>query len=291
MIKILKNSNLTVKIATHGAELSSALASDGFEFIRQKDDRWANSSPILFPVCGRLKNNEYRLGGKRYDLTPHGFILHSDFEVLSEASDSVTLVFHSNEQSRRVYPFDLTVTVEYTLVGKTLKSSYTVKNNSSAPMPFMIGLHPAFKLPLGEGIKTNEHKIDFGRKRLTYHPLCNGCFVSKKSEEWDIPDGVYTINEEAIYENDTLVFANAPSKVRLYADGTTREVKMEYSPEFSYFCIWKRADKDDKYLCLEPWTSVPTEGLLDECFDGREDMFSLSPNSEMSFFCNITFEF
>lgn len=291
MIKTLKNSYLSVGISTHGAELSSARARDGFEFIRARDGKWGNSAPILFPVCGRLKNNEYTLGGKRYKMTPHGFILHSDFSVVCERENSLTLTFSSNEESLKAYPFLLDFTVNYTLDGQTLKSTYAVKNNSSVPMPFMIGLHPAFALPLKEGAMTDEHKVYFGRCELPVHPLCNGCFVSKSTYTKALTDGAYSVREEEIYENDTIVFKDAPNRVRLFTEGSAREVAMEYSPEFSYFCIWKRADREDKFLCLEPWTSVPTEGVHDECFDGRDDMFTLSPGEEMSFFCNITFTF
>ena len=66
---------------------------------------------------------------------------------------------------------------------------------------------------------------------------------------------------------------------------------MNYSPEFGYFCIWKLPDPRDMYICLEPWTSVPTEGVEDECFDGRAHMFSLAPDNTKSFWCDISFKF
>ena len=291
MLKTIRNSHLSVSITTRGAEITSALAADGFEFIRPRDGKWGKSAPILFPICGTLKNNEYTLGGKRYEMTPHGFISSSDFSVECESEGSLTLKLSSSSESLKVYPFELEFTATYTLDGNTLRSTYAVKNNSDAPMPFMIGLHPAFALPLKEGAEINEHKIDFGKSELPVHPLCNGNFVSKESYAKALTNGVYSVNEEEICKSGTVVFANAPNKVRLFTEGAVRNVSMEYSPEFSYFCIWKRSDPTDKYLCLEPWTSIPSEGVHDECFDARDDMFTLQPGEEMSFFCNITFTF
>ena len=42
---------------------------------------WAKQSPVLFPIVGGLKNNEYSFENKNYQLTRHGFARDNDFEV------------------------------------------------------------------------------------------------------------------------------------------------------------------------------------------------------------------
>ena len=69
MSKIIKLSNgiLNVEISTLGAEIQSVEKS-GFENIWCADpDVWNGHAPILFPVCGRLKDNKYSFDGKEYE--------------------------------------------------------------------------------------------------------------------------------------------------------------------------------------------------------------------------------
>jgi len=49
---VIKNSDLTVKIAKKGAEIKSILRG-GVEYMWSADPKfWAQSAPIMFPMCG-----------------------------------------------------------------------------------------------------------------------------------------------------------------------------------------------------------------------------------------------
>jgi hypothetical protein len=63
----LKNEYLTVQFKTLGGQLTSIKDKDGLEYLWQADPNyWNGQAPILFPICGSLRNDWaiYRLSRK-----------------------------------------------------------------------------------------------------------------------------------------------------------------------------------------------------------------------------------
>jgi galactose mutarotase-like enzyme len=60
LITKIENKLLTVAINDIGAELISIVSkNDNTEYLWQKDEKvWGRQAPILFPIVGRLKDNE-----------------------------------------------------------------------------------------------------------------------------------------------------------------------------------------------------------------------------------------
>ena len=77
----LKNDKLTVKIEELGAEIRSIVC-EGKEYMWGADPAiWSGTAPIMFPICGGLKEDKYLYNGNEYTLTKHGFAKLSVFEV------------------------------------------------------------------------------------------------------------------------------------------------------------------------------------------------------------------
>ena len=69
----ISNKYLTVTINSLGAEVES-IKKEGREILWEGNpDIWAEHSPILFPICGGLKNNKFIFGGKEYNMPKHGY--------------------------------------------------------------------------------------------------------------------------------------------------------------------------------------------------------------------------
>ena len=84
MSEIIKISNgvISAEISAMGAELIS-LMKDGFENIWDGNPEiWDGHAPILFPVCGQLKDGKFTYRGKEYFMDGHGFAKHSLFSGL-----------------------------------------------------------------------------------------------------------------------------------------------------------------------------------------------------------------
>lgn len=165
--------NLRAYVApTHGADLAGIeLRHDGrwLELLyRGRDYRptpgWTGKAPILWPAVGR--NFPYRsdsgqraglgwiLHGTVYPLPIHGFARDRAWTIVRrgvcDGSSFLTLALSDDTQTRRMYPFGFTVTTEYRLWRNALYIRQTVRaaRANREPMPFSIGNHITFRIPL-----------------------------------------------------------------------------------------------------------------------------------------------
>ena len=82
MIITLKNDRLTVDIDTLGAEMQAVTGADGTQYLWGGDAAyWGNRATNLFPHVGRLTDQAYTVGGKRYQMGIHGFLRHMETEA------------------------------------------------------------------------------------------------------------------------------------------------------------------------------------------------------------------
>src|SRR6195952_336916 len=102
---ILKSSGITATIKADGAELCSLKNAEGLELLWQAGEGWPRHSPLLFPIIGRLKNDELHHRGKTYPMNQHGVARDHRFEWLDRQLDSCTLVLTDNAATRSRYPF------------------------------------------------------------------------------------------------------------------------------------------------------------------------------------------
>ncbi len=61
----IRSGGLTATVKAQGAELCS-LKNAGVEFLWQAGPAWTRHAPLLFPIVGRLVNDEMRHRGKTY---------------------------------------------------------------------------------------------------------------------------------------------------------------------------------------------------------------------------------
>ena len=151
----------------HGGELSGLsvfIEGRWQELIyRAKDysDRagWRGKAPLLWPATGVSISasggrGSYTEGGRLYEMPMHGFARTQPWAVLQKVSspDSsvVILGLSDSDRSRSLYPFGFGLKVEYRVDSCGLHIGYRVSaaaDNESA-MPFSIGNHITFRLPL-----------------------------------------------------------------------------------------------------------------------------------------------
>ena len=101
--------------------------------------------------------------------------------------------------------------------------------------------------------------------------------------------GKYYLNEEEIYANDTMIFKDAPKSVRLAGGAQKRKLTLEYSDNLPYLCIWKYPASSARYVCLEPWSDIPSDGETAENFLSRQ-MSRLSPSETEDYKYTLTLE-
>ena len=287
MTYTLKNDNLTVEINALGAEVISVRDKSGYEFIWNGAE-WSGHAPILFPTCGKLLDGKFTSRGRVYEMKSHGFAKRSEFTATEASDTAITFVLESNAETLACYPFDFKLEAKYELDENKLCLTLNVVNAGKHVMPYMIGWHPGFTL--GGTKEICSHYVSFGETReVTWHPLQHGAFVNPFYSSYPLKSGKYYLNEEEIYANDTMIFKDVPSTVKLAGGGQKHSVTLSYSENLPYLCIWKAPSSAARFICLEPWSSVPSDGETPENFDSRP-MARLEAGSSEEYSYSVIFE-
>jgi len=276
------NEFLSVSIDSCGAQLRSVLSSGGTEYLWQGDERyWCDSSPVLFPYIARLYDNSYTYCGKRYNMGIHGFAAQSEFRAENIRDDSVTMVLCESEATLRQYPFRFRLGITYSLSGSELHVRYSVKNEDNKPMPYAVGGHPGFNVPLCDGTDFEDYFLCFDEACA---PLRVGftdeLYLSGEDCPYPLENGRIIRLSHSLFDEDAVILKNTAKRISLASLKTARSVTMSF-PGFDYFGIWHMPCSDAPYVCLEPWTSLPSrQGVIEE-FTEKEDMLSLNAGEEL----------
>ena len=277
MIYTIKSDKLTASINSTGAELISVKSSEQ-EFIWQ-GGVWKEHAPLLFPACGRIVKDTYTYGGKEYKMGIHGFARRGEFSLCEISESRVVLALEDDESTRASYPFKFRLTAEYALDGSQLNVRFTVSNKDEKAMPFMFGWHPGFVL-WGEA-PIDSFVLDFGDTGcLTQHLTNDMKFISGAIASYPIEGGKYRLCEEEMYSQDTLIFSDTLGKVTMTSDDSKHSVEVSWSDNLPYLALWKWALSDARYLCIEPWSGLPGNGVGPEIWEDRLNITLQSGESE-----------
>ena len=291
---VIKNLHYALTVSDKGAEMVSLKRDTGAELMWQCEDEelWCDHAPLLFPVCGQLKGKGFYYKGVRYDMGGHGFIKNAIFTPVLTEESKLVLTTSSSEETKKIYPFDFTLTATYELCDDKILFSVSVKNDGNEPLPHMFGWHPGFVLPTDSGCDIEDYAIRFrgDYEKLTWTPLQHGCFARPYGEDYPIKDSKYILSEDEIYKNDTMIFSDCGSSVELSAKDGGFKLNMSWSDNLPYLCVWKEPLNDAKFICLEPWTGTPNDGEVEEDFETRK-MERLLPGNEAVYSYELSFEF
>lgn len=245
---ILKNGQLTIKIKPYGAELAGISDNKtGREYLWQGEPSiWSGQSPILFPIVGRLCSDSFTYRDKKYYLPKHGFARKSQFEILMASDEKASFRLEASEETRRVYPFDFALTVEYALKDKTLAVSNTVKNLGNDEMYFSLGAHPAFNIEIGDFVKFSDYET-FTTLLFNESGLMSGeKTLAKRRKSIEIT--------EHIFDGDALFFPNLASTSAKIVSKSGRELlKMDFG-KVPFVGLW--AKPGAPFVCIEPWHGI-----------------------------------
>jgi galactose mutarotase-like enzyme len=251
----LSNETLAIKVDAKGAELLSIYNNQSnLEYIWSAQPVWPKTSPTLFPVVGALKNGKYSFEGKDYSLPRHGFARDHYFELEEQTATSLTFRLDASDQTRAVYPFEFTFKVVYTLHGTRLSVSFVVENTGSGEMYFSVGAHPAFAVPLQQGLTYDDYFLQFDENETAPRwPILENGVIS------DTPVSLLQDTDRLplrkdLFERDAIVFKDLEStSISLVSDRSPHGVSLSFEG-FPYMGIW--AAKGADFVCIEPWCGL-----------------------------------
>lgn len=279
---IIKNDCLEVCITTKGAQIKSVKGDKEYMW-EGNPEIWGKHAPVLFPICGTLKDGKYTYNGKEYSMQSHGFAPKMDYSVREHTEDSLSLFITDNEETLKSYPFNFDFEVKFTLNGTSLKVEYNVTNKGKDELYYSVGCHEAYACP--EGIE--EYYLEFDKKLDLKEYTLEGPFMSGDTKPFAKDCDIIPLTEK-LFENDSTCFKNMGTySVTLKNKQGTRMVKVDY-PDFDYFIIWHIPGAP--YICLEPWKGFPDYTATDGDFTKKDGIIKVEAGQISKSEHTITFE-
>jgi galactose mutarotase-like enzyme len=283
MLYNLENALASVEVDSQGAELSGfTLVSTGRQYIwAAEPEVWARHAPILFPIVGKLKMNEYRYKDKTYYLPQHGFARDMAFTLRAQSENSLEFELKESEATLKVFPFQFVLRVKYVLVGTCLNISYTVLNPSETePLYFSIGAHPGFNTQANPDESKPNYYLEFSEPETLYRvPLEAGLLLEPETEPF-IENATRIPLTDSLFARDALVFENHKSgAMALKCEQSTYSVQIGIKAP--YLGIW--AKDGAPFVCIEPWEGIADSKQASGQFADKKGIKFLAPGGSFAF--------
>lgn len=258
-VHTLESETLRIQVSDHGGELVSIVKkSTGQEYLWNADPKfWGRHSPILFPFVGANTNQSFTYQGKTYPMTSHGFARDMEFELISKTENEIWHRLVSNEETKKIYPFDFVLETGFRLFQNQIIVLWRVENESEGDMYFQIGAHPAFLCPLKEGTR-EEHKIMFeGVSIVNTRRITKGLAKSELSQLEFIKEehgmkkyGALPVTEH-LFDDDVYIVEGHQTREVGLADQKGIYVSVKFDAPL--FGVWAPKGEDVPFVCIEPW--------------------------------------
>lgn len=278
MIYTLRNSEMEVQVSSKGGELVSLRDAEQTEYIWIGDAMyWKRHAPQLFPCIGRLTNNQYRMDGALHEMGQHGFLRDYELTKIEESETSLHLRLTSDASTRQLYDRVWTVDIFYSLCGKTLSVKFQVRNCDTRTMRFGYGIHPGFNVPLNPALRFEDYRLDFHEASIPKQmELTERYTISGGMHDYALEEGRYLPLQHSLFDHDAIILKDMPHTVTLGSQKDEKKVTVAF-PDMPYLGIWHAPETDAPFVCIEPWSSLPsTDGLVDE-FETKPDFITVEP--------------
>ncbi|MGY3499996.1 aldose 1-epimerase family protein [Bradyrhizobium sp. USDA 4471] len=275
----IRSGGLCATIKAQGAEMCSLRHDDGTEFVWQAGPAWPRHAPLLFPIVGRLANDELRHRGKRYRLTQHGFARDNRF-VWAERGDSrCVLVLEDSEATRALYPFAFRLTATYALDDTGLDLTLTVTNTGKETLPASVGGHPAFNWPLQAGVTKESYALTFAQAEPSPIRRVEGGLMRVAAEPSPVQGTVLPLSE-SLFVDDAVIFDQINSTAVRYAsgDGGGPWLTMSWRG-FRELGVWSKTS-GAPFLCIEPWRGYASPIGFEGEFVDKPGLMHIVPGAE-----------
>ena len=257
----IHNEFLTLTVDTHGAEAVSLKNAAGQEMLWQADPAvWKRHAPILFPWTGKLTGGAFTHKGKTYPGGQHGFARDLEHTLLRAEGDTIQLELRADDAIKAErFPYDFVLTSTFRLEGKTVHHTLQVTNPGTEELRFGIGFHPAFNVPFDAKHTTTDYEFRFDQPEspmiLDAYP--NGLLTGKCGYRWKNEQSIPLTDD--LFENDSFCMAGLRSRtLGIYEKDTGKGIVCNVEG-YPYTLIWSAPAKPVRFVCIEPWHSLPGE--------------------------------
>ena len=270
---------LSAQIDATGAQLMS-LKLDGGEYLWQGDERfWPRRAPVLFPIVGCLRNDFAMSAQGEVHLKRHGVARLYDHAVMEQTPLSVTYELVSSDETRAAYPFDFNLNMSYSVDGERLTQTFTVTNTGEVDLPFTLGGHPAFNVPVPgeEGASFSDYELVFPERWTASVPTID----EKGLHDFSVMHELFRdadrlqLSHELIDRLLTVVFVDVPGRSVRLEGPSGHGVELSFDG-FDYLGVWT-ASSDAPFVAIEPWVGCATAYDESNVFEEKRGTIVLAP--------------
>ena len=253
--------------------------------------------PILFPFPNRIRAGKFSWGGKDYSLPVtdkfgnaiHGLCLDRPWRVIEQKDDLVTGQFQLSVDAPdrlHLWPTDFVIEVDYEIIHNRLRANFRIGNPSNRALPWGLGTHPYFKLPLSANSQVGDCLIEVPADRRWELVDClpTGTLLDL-DESHELRDGAYVsvVKLDDVY---TGVRSDGPQFECLVLDERAGlQVSQTCPPIFREIVAFTPPGR--AAVCIEPYTC--TTDAINLTARGIESGWrTLGPGSEFHTWIDIT---
>ncbi len=273
----LSSPELRAEINPLGAQLSLLRDREGRDLLWNGDPAvWAGRAPVLFPIVGELAGGQYRVAGKTYHLSRHGFARGRMFQVVAATETTALFRLAADESTLAVYPFLFELDVRFAISGPTLSVTMYVRNIGAELLAASVGYHPAFRWPLPYGRERSAHFIEFASDEpAPVRRLSSNGLLAPQTHPTPVANSVST-RVRRLFASDAVIFDQLRSRSVTYGATDGPHIRVDF-PDSPYLGIWTKPGA--QFICIEPWHGIADpEGFTGE-FATKPGVFTVAPGS------------
>ncbi len=235
---------------------------------------WPRHALILFPIVGRLKNDELRHQGKIYPMTQHGFARDRKFKWSERGSRSCTLVLTDDSATRLHFPFVFRLAVTYAVEDDHLDVGFEITNTGDEMLPASIGAHPAFNWPLLPWLPKEAYGMSFSNEELEPIRRLKDGLLRAKPESTPIR-GKFLALSEQLFGDDAVILDRPASTTICYAADRGPAIKICWQG-FRELGIWSKP-QGAPFVCIEPSHGFASPSDFDGEFIDKPGLMQVAP--------------
>ena len=275
----ISDGRLSATVDAEGAQLMS-LRLDGAEYLWQGDERyWPRRAPVLFPIVGCLRDGRATSAQGEVRLERHGIARSHEHAVSEVTPTSVTYELCSTDETRARYPFDFRLNMTYAVADGRLEQTFAVTNTGSVELPFTLGGHPAFNVPVPgeEGASFSDYELVFPEPWTVRVPSIDeqGLQDFGHMHELFRDTDRIRLSHELIDELLTVVFLDVPGRSVRLVGPAGHGVQVDFDG-FPFLGVWT-ATSDSPFVAIEPWVGCATAYDESDVFEEKRGTITLAP--------------
>jgi aldose 1-epimerase len=256
------------RAVVEGEEIDVLWAVDDFE---QGAARPSSSGiPLLFPFPGRIRGTVMNWRGKGYQLEEgdgrgnaiHGFVHARPWRVVSQSGQEVTGQFQASIDEPSLlarWPSDFRVTATYRLRGNELGLTLTIENPGQEELPFGLGTHPYFRVPLGGGDVGGGDAADcvirvpVGERWELDGMIASGCMLPLGPEH-ALDRGLRFGDAQLDAGFSKLAFDGERCLTEIHDPGSGRTLRQTFDRTFRECVVYNPPHR--QAICIEPYSCI-----------------------------------